>query len=67
MSDNVTKSSRDGMYYADTGKDFDLFIEAIESKLKSVSYKKPVLVGKGGFILITLYSMNFQSFMKIKN
>lgn len=56
MSDNVTKSTKDGLYYADTGKDFDLFIEVIESKLKSVSYKKPVLVGKGGFIDYPLFN-----------
>lgn len=56
MSDNVTKSSKDGLYYANTGKDFDMFIEVIETKLRNVSYKKPLKIGRGGFDIYPLFN-----------
>lgn len=46
MSDYMRKGA-DGNYYARTGKEFNKFIENIQQKLKSVSYKKFVSVVDG--------------------
>lgn len=47
MSDNVLKSS-DGIYYANTGKQFNRFMDNIQTKLKVVSFKKFVKFDENG-------------------
>lgn len=61
MSDNVLKNS-DGMYYANTGKHFNRFIEEIQTKLKVVSYKKFIKIDDKGNSIFEDYPLFTEKF-----
>lgn len=61
MSDNVLKNS-DGVYYANTGKHFNRFIEEIQTKLKLVSYKKFIKMDEKGNSVFDDYPLFTEKF-----
>ena len=61
MSDNVLKNS-DGVYYANTGKHFNRFIEEIQTKLKLVSYKKFIKMDEKGNSVFEDYPLFTEKF-----